>query len=325
MATVATPAALEKAVPRPGLRGLARHEAKWGLIFLSPWIIGFLLFYLLPMAASLGFSLFEFNLVLPEESRFVGLRNWTRALGHDRDVPASFGRTFLFGAVSIPIGLISSLGLALVLNSRHLLGKDLFRTLFYMPTIIPLVAVTIIWSGVLNEQTGWLNLFLERVLGIKAIGPSGLRWFVDPRLVYFSYTMLGLWALGNAMLIKLAGLQSVPTELYDAAQVDGAGWWRQLWHITLPMISPVLFYSLTLGLIGLMQYFLVPFVLNAGNGNPNGMTRFVMVWFYKQAFGFFNMGYGAALAWLIFLVALGLTLLLFGSARYWVYYEGRQR
>jgi multiple sugar transport system permease protein len=211
---------------------------------------------------------------------------------------------------------------AVLMNSRHLYGKSLFRGLFYVPSMIPLVATVLIWNAVFNEYTGWINMFLENVLGIPALGVDGIRWTQNPRLIYFTYTGMGLWGIGGAMMIYLAGLQGVPTELYDAATVDGAGWWRRLYHVTLPMISPVIFYQLVLNLIGLLQYFLAPFVLNQGDGSPQGTTRFIMVYFYKQAFSFFNMGYGAALAWALFIVALVMTILAFLSARHWVYYAG---
>jgi multiple sugar transport system permease protein len=137
--------------------------------------------------------------------------------------------------------------------------------------------------------------------------------------------MFGLWGVGNAMIIFLAGLQGVPTELYEAAQIDGAGWFRRLFSITIPLITPVIFYQLVLGVIYSLQYFLAPFVLNQGTGFPEGKTRFFMVYFYKQSFTFFNMGYGATLAWLMFIIALVLTIVLFGTARYWVYYASEER
>jgi multiple sugar transport system permease protein len=300
--------------------GLFKHRQRWGLFFISPWIIGFLLFYLLPMVASFVFSLFNFNLATPDEASFIGFNNWQRALVDDKEVIASFIKTFKFSAITLPAGLLFALLLALLLNSRHVRGKLIMRTLFYAPMMIPGVAATLIWSGILNEHTGWFNLVLENVFGLKAVGVEGIRWLNDPRLIYYTYTLMGLWGIGNAMIIMLAGLQGVPTELYEAAEIDGASYWQRLVRITLPMISPVIFYNLIIGVIGLMQYFLVPFVLNGGDGSPQGTTRFIAVWFYKQSFSFFNMGYGATIAWLIFMVALGLTVLLFGSARFWVYY-----
>lgn len=309
---------------KPKMSRLQRREALWGLAFLSPWIIGFLVFYLAPMVASFGFSLYDYNPAVPDQAAFVGFDNWQRALFEDSEVWESFGRTFRFGLIALPMGLGFSLYLAIVLNSTHVVGKNLLRTLFYMPTVIPLVASVLIWAGVLNEQTGWINIFIEKVFGIKAVGTQGLRWMNDPALVYYAYSTLGLWGVGNTMLVFLAGLQSVPTELYEAAEIDGANWGQRLIRITLPLISPVIFYNLVLGLIGLMQYFLVPLILTDGTGRPEGMTRFIMVYFYKQSFGFFNMGYGATLAWLLFLAALALTVLLFGTARYWVHYAAEE-
>jgi multiple sugar transport system permease protein len=301
---------------------LEKLKMRWGLLFITPWIIGFLAFYLIPMLASFGFSLFNFNLATPEEANFVGLTNWQRMVLEDPEVIPSFVRVFQFGLISVPITMIFAFSVALLMNSNHLRGQAAFRALFYMPSMIPLVATVLIWNGVFNEHTGWINLFLERVMGIPALGVEGIRWTQNPRLIYFTYTGMGLWGIGGAMMIYLAGLQGVPTELYDASTVDGAGWWKRLIHVTLPMISPVIFYQLILNLIGLLQYFLAPFVLNQGDGSPQGMTRFIMVYFYKQAFAFFNMGYGAALAWALFIVALALTIIAFATQRYWVYYAG---
>lgn len=310
---------------RRKLGKLERKEIKWGLAFLAPWMIGFLAFYLLPMLASFGFSLFNFNPALPDQARFIGFENWQRALFQDSEVWRSLVRTFHFAAISLPISLTFALFLAILLNSEHVLGKNVYRTLFYMPTMIPLVATVLIWNGVLNEQTGWINVIIERLTGIQATGTQGIRWLADPRLVYYAYTMFGLWGVGNAMIIFLAGLQGVPTELYEAAQIDGASWFQRLFRITIPMITPVIFYQVVLGVIYSLQYFLAPFVLNGGTGFPEGKTRFFMVYFYKQSFTFFNMGYGATLAWLMFIIALVLTIVLFGTARYWVYYASEER
>jgi ABC-type sugar transport system permease subunit len=179
-------------------------------------------------------------------------------------------------------------------------------------------------AGSLN-QAGWINLFLENVLHIKAIGADGIRWLNDPKIIYFTYTLFGLWGIGNSMLIFIAGLQNVPAQLYEAATVDGAGPFRQMVHITVPIITPIIFYNLTIALIGLLQYFLVPYVLNNGSGAPEGKTNFLMVYFYRQSFNYFNMGYGATLAWMIFLIAFVLTLMLFWSSKKWVYYGGSDK
>jgi multiple sugar transport system permease protein len=302
-----------------------KREARWGFFFLSPWMIGFLLFYLLPMIASFAFSLTKFNPAVPDETVYIGFTNWIRAILHDEEVLLSFTRTIHFAAISLPVGLIFALFLAILLNSENVIGKTVYRTLFYMPSMIPLVATVLIWNGVLNEHTGWINILIERFTGITAVGNDGLRWLADPQLVYFAYTMFGLWGVGNAMIIFLAAVQGVPTELYEAAQIDGASWFRRLFSVTLPLITPVIFYQLVLSVIGSLQYFLAPFVLNQGTGFPEGKTRFYMVYFYKQSFSFFNMGYGATLAWLMFIVALIITVILFGTAKYWVYYATEEK
>lgn len=318
-----TPKALSEGTEVKQKRGrIEREQIKWGLIFLSPWLIGITIFTIVPFIASFGFSLVSFNLAVPEATEYIGFANWQRALFDDPNTYESFGVTFLFAAISLPLTMGFALLLALLMNAKSVRGKAFFRTMFFMPTMVPLVAAVLIWGGVLNEQTGWINLLLENVLGIQAVGVNGLRWLADPRLIYFTLTFIGLWGVGNTMMITLAGLQNVPTELYEAAEIDGAGYFRQLLNITIPMISPVIFYNLVLGTIGLMQYFLVPFILNGGSGFPDGTTNFVGIYFYNQAFKFFNMGYGATLAWLIFGISLILTVVLFGSARYWVYYAG---
>lgn len=303
---------------------LARREAQWGLFFISPWLIGFVLFYLAPMITSLGFSLFDFTLSNPEATHFIGLDNWRRMLLEDPNVWESMWVTFRFALISLPIGIGLAFGLAVLLNSKELMGRNLFRALFYAPTMVPFIASILIWTQVLNPNTGWINRLLQ-TLGFTAIGSNGLRWLDDSNLIYIAYTFIGIWGIGNSILIYLASLQGVPTELYEAAHIDGASWLQRLRKITIPMVTPVIFYNLITSLVGLLQYFIVPWVLNNGSGYPQGSTRFYMILFYKQAFTFQNMGYGSSLAWLLFIIALAITLFLFGTARYWVYYAGESK
>ncbi|MCC6891630.1 MAG: sugar ABC transporter permease [Anaerolineae bacterium] len=305
------------------LSAMQRREAKWGLLFISPWLIGFLLFYLAPMAASLVFSVMDFTLSAPDEAKFVGLANWQRML-QDENTWVGLGVTLRFALISLPIGLVVAFMVAVLLNSKFLMGRNFFRTLFYAPTMVPGIAATLIWIQVLNPNTGWLNKGLEAI-GIQATGTQGLRWLDDPSLIYVAFTFIGLWGIGNAVLINLAALQGVPTELYESAEIDGAGFMRKLRHITVPLVTPVIFYNLVLSMVGLLQYFIVPWVLNQGSGYPDGSTRFYMINFYKQAFTFQNMGYGATLAWLLFIISLVITLFLFGTGRYWVYYAGERK
>ena len=299
-------------------------ETRWGLFFIAPWLIGFAVFYLAPMAASIGFTTLHMDLANPDRQHFVGAANWIRALTADPEIYQGIGRTLLFTLVTLPVGFAFALVMALLLNSRLLLGTSWFRTLFYLPTMIPLVAGVLIWAGVLNEQTGWMNRLIQTATGFHAVGVAGLRWMADPALIYFSYTLIGLWGLGNTILVLMAGLQAIPTELFEAAEIDGASWTVRMTRITLPMLTPIIFYNLVIGLIGLMQYFLVPFVLNGGSGFPDGWSNFIMIYFYKQSFDYNNMGYGSVIAWIIFFIGLLFTALLFGTSRRWVFYAGEK-
>lgn len=304
---------------------IARWEWKWGLIFISPWLLGFLLFTLVPMVSSLGFSLSDFNPSNPDKITYVGAENWQRALFEDQETIDAVVKTMQFIAVSLPISFGFALILAILMNSKNLLGASLFKTLFYLPTMIPMVATTLIWSGILNAQTGWVNHAIQALTAYPAVGPQGILWMDSAQIIYITYSLISLWGVGNTMLIFLAGLQGVPTELYEAAEIDGAGWWVQMRRITLPMITPVIFFNLLMGVIGLLQYFAVPFVLTNGSGYPDGASNFIMVYFFRQSFTYFNMGYGSVLAWIIFIIGLVLTIILFASQKRWVYYAGEKK
>ena len=301
------------------LSPLARREALWGVLFLSPWLIGFLAFTLIPMVASLAFSFLNLRISQEDPLRFVGLENY-QSLVRDSQVWSSLWVTVKYALLALPIGLIIPIGLALLINSKHLRGQSFFRTLFYMPAIVPFVAAVYGWNGMLNPQTGWVNQAL-RSLGVQ----NPPTWTNDAIWVYPALVIIGLWGVGNSLVIYLAGLQGVPSELYDAAQVDGAGWWATLRNITLPMISPVIMYDLTLSMIGLFQYFLVPLVLNSGTGAPGGATMFLNMHLYKTFFAYGYLGYGATMAWFLFAIILLATLALFKSQKYWVFYAGESR
>ena len=304
--------------PRDGVvGGLQREERLHGLLFLSPWIVGFLAFSAIPMVASLALSLTDFDPRQADEVRFVGLENYAR-MASDPALVKSALVTLRFALIVVPITLAVALGVALLVNHRLLAGRSVFRTLFYMPLQIPIVASTVVWVGVLNVSTGWLNL------GIEAVGGQAVDWLNNPFWVHPALALMGLWGIGNMMLIFLAGLQSVPTELYDAAKVDGAGPWQRFRLITLPMISPVLFYNLIIVLIATFQYFTQAYVITNGRGDPGGETLFFNLNLFREAFQFYNMGYASALAWVLFAVVLGLTVILFRTAGRWVY-EGAAR
>ena len=291
-----------------------KFQRKWGLLFISPWLLGFVLFFLLPMLASLVFSFMKFDLIRPEDAEFVGLANYQRWFT-DPLVGESLLVTVKFAAIMIPFSLALPLIFAWLLTSKGLWGKPLFRTLFFMPAIVPFVSVVFIWNGFLNTQTGWLNQFLE------SIGIPGPDWLNSTFWIYPALALIGAWGVGNAMLLFIAGIQGIPTDLYESAEVDGANTWHKFKSITVPMISPILFYNLVLAIIFLFQYFLVPFVLKNGTGDPANSTLFYSLYFFKTAFTFNDMGYGATLAWMLFIIIMIITLGIFGTARYWVYYE----
>jgi multiple sugar transport system permease protein len=203
--------------------------------------------------------------------------------------------------------------MAALLNSKHLWAKKLFRTLFYMPYMVPLVSAVLAWSGFLNDQTGWLNYFLE------LIGINGPDWINSTIWIYPALLIMGLWGNGNAMITLLAGMQNVPTEIYEAARVDGANGLTIFFKITLPMITPVIFYNLILSVVGLMQYFLEPYVLTNGTGDPGNATMFFNLYMFQNFFKFYDMAYGATLAWVLFVIILLITIAVFGTRKFWVY------
>ncbi|MAT98476.1 MAG: ABC transporter [Anaerolineaceae bacterium] len=301
---------------RKPLSPLERTQARWGWLFLSPWIMGFMLFTFLPMLASLAFSFTDFNITKPDEMTFNGIANYRRLLT-DPDLRQALKVTFRFFALAIPISIIQPIGMAALLNAKSLFGKRFFTTLFYMPYMVPVVSAIIIWRGVMNPQTGWINRSLA------VIGIAGPDWLNSTTWVYPALIIIGLWGVGNAMLFTLIGMQNVPTELYDAGKVDGATGIQRFMHITLPMITPIIFYNLVLTVIGLFQYFTIPWILTrAGTQDPGQVQLFYNIHFYKTAFTYQDMGYGATLAWLLFFIAMSLTILVFWSAKYWVYTPG---
>jgi multiple sugar transport system permease protein len=253
--------------------------------------------------------------------QFIGFSNYVQFF-NDPQVKESLWITVRYGLIALPVGIGVPLGLALLMNSKYLPAKNIFRSLFYMPFIIPFVAAVFLWLGMLNPESGWINRALMAMGTPKANLP---QWIFDVKTVYPAYVIMGLWGVGQTMLIMLAGLQGVPTELYDAANMDGANTWQQFWNVTFPMISPVVFFNLVLGIVGLFQFFLVPLVINTGSGAPGGSTMFYNVYLYQTLFRFQNMSYGSTLAWGLFAVILIVTVALFATSKYWVYYAGDGR
>jgi ABC-type sugar transport system permease subunit len=296
----------------------SRRESLWGVVFIGPWLVGLVLLTAGPMIASLVLSLTDFDLVHPEAVRFIGIDNYVRMIS-DPNVLKSLIVTFRFAIIAIPVTMAASLGAALLLNSPKLLGRNVFRTLFYMPIQIPLVASTLVWIGFLNTETGWLNA----ILGF--VGLPEPDWINSETWIYPALSLIGLWGIGNFMLINLAGLQSVPTELYEAARIDGAGPWKMFRRITIPLMSPILLYNLVISLVVTFQYFTQAYTMTNGRGDPNNATLFINLDLFREAFTFNRMGYGAAIAWLLFVIVMLLTLGIFLLARKRVYYAGSDR
>jgi multiple sugar transport system permease protein len=314
---VAPSVARSRSLPR--LSGLAWRRARWGYVFIAPWIIGFLAFTLFPMIATFVFSLTNINLAQEKPLQFVGLKNY-EALLRDRQVWESLGITLKFALLALPVAVILPFVVALLLHSRHLRGSGAFRVLFFMPYVVPFVAGVFIWQGMLNSDTGWINIVL-RAIGVG----KPPDWLEDPSWIYPGLVIMGVWGIGAGIIVYLAGLKGVPSDLYEAAKIDGANGWQSLRNITIPLMTPVIFYTIVLGVVEVLQYFLVPLVLKNGTGEPGGSTNFFNLYLYKQFFAFQNMSYGATMAWLLFVITLAITLVLFGTARRWVYYAGEAR
>lgn len=309
----------EASAGRPSrFRGPAFREALWGFVFIGPWLIGLAVFAAGPMVASFVMSLTDFNLLAAEKVRFVGLDNYVR-MTRDPLVATSIVATFKFALFFVPLTMLGSLAFALLLNNPRLVGKGVLRTLVYMPMMIPLVASTLVWIGFLNPNTGWLNEIL------RSVGIAGPDWTNSDVWIYPALALIGLWGIGNFMLINLGGMQAVPSELYEAARIDGASAWTTLRRITIPLISPILLYNLIICVIATFQYFTQIYTLSNGNGDPNNATLFINLELFREAFWFSRMGYASAIAWLLFAIVLLLTLALFWLTRNRVYYAGGDR
>lgn len=290
-------------------RGLGWRETLDGWLFILPWLIGFLAFVAGPMVASALISLTEWKILKPPE--WVGLGNFIQ-MAKDKIFWLSLWNTLYYTLLGVPLYLFTSLGTALLLNMK-LRGMPLYRTAFFVPSLTPAVANALLWLWIYNPDYGLANAFL-RTLGLPA-----QRWLYDPDLAKACFILMGLWGIGQTMVVFLAGLQGVPAELYEAASIDGANNWHQFRKITLPMISPSIFFNLVIGIIGSFQVFTTAFV--ATSGGPQNATLFYVLYLYRNAFQYFKMGYASALAWVLFLIVLVLTLIQFRIARVFVYYE----
>jgi len=287
---------------------LRRHLR--GYLFAAPWLIGFLLFTAGPMVASFYLSFTRYDVT--SEMTWIGLRNYLKLPG-DSLILKSLYNTAYYSFLAVPLGIILALFFALLLN-QELPGMRVMRTIYYLPSVTSGVAVSLLWLWVLDPQFGIINTIL------RAVGLPGPPWLQSPAWAKPALILMSTWSVGTTTLIFLAGLQGVPRHLYDAASVDGANFWQRFRYITVPMLTPTIFFNLVMGIIGSFQVFTQAYVMT--QGGPNNSTLFYMIYLYNQAFTYVRMGYASAMAWLLFAIILALTLLVLRSSPLWVYYEG---
>jgi len=305
--------ALARGQRKTGLSAITREKID-GYLFITPWILGFLFFTIGPMLASFYFSFTDYSLLEP--SKWVGLKNYRELFTEDPKFGISLSVTFRYSIASVPLGMVLALLVALLLNQK-VPGMRFYRTAFYLPSLLGGVALTLIWMWIFSPAYGLLNTFL------KLLGLEGPLWFQSERWALPGLIIMSLWGIGGRMIIFLAGLQNIPGHLYEAAEMDGAGVMRQFWHVTIPMLTPTIFFNLVIGIIGSLQTFAQAFI--ATGGGPNNATLFYALYLYTNAFEFFEMGYASALAWILFAIILVLTLLVIRSSPMWVFYEGTLR
>ncbi len=297
---------------RQRMSAARRRDLFDGLLFASPLILGVLFFWLGPMLYSLYLVVHDWNMIRPP--RYVGLRNFER-LFSDSLVSKSLANTAFFTFIGVPLQLTVAFLLALMLN-QGIRGRSIYRTLFYLPAITPAVASAVVWAQILNPQFGVLN----EVLGWFGIGP--IKWLFDETYAKPALILMSLWFVGPQMIIFLAGLQGVPQTLLEAAEIDGANVWRRFWHVTVPIVSPVILFNLIIGIIGSFQVFTSAFVMTGGG--PRDSTLFLVLYIYRNAFQYFRMGYAATLSWVLFVIIMIFTALQFLLANRWVYYTGKE-
>ena len=296
---------------KPWRQTLRGREAITFYLFILPWVIGFLIFTCGPIVASLVLSFAEYDIVSPIQ--FIGLGNF-KELFNDPLFYTSLSNTLYIVVLAVPLGMVVSFCLALLLNQK-VRFMAAYRTAYFIPSIVPAVASAALWLYLLQPQWGLVNGFLE-LLGISGPGWLSSELWSKPAII-----LMMVWASGGTMIIYLAGLQDSPQVFYEAAEIDGANSWRKFWHITLPLMTPSIFFTLVLGMIGTFQIFAQIFVLTDGMGGPQNSTLVYMIYLYRNGFNFFRMGYASAMAWVLFILILVLTWLQFRTASRWVYYE----
>ena len=309
MATTTAPAVRPGRRQRVRLSGLRRREAVWCYVFMAPAVIGVLVFAIGPMIASLWLSFTDYDMLSSPE--WIGTKNYVKLVG-DKLFQKSLSVTMLYAVVVVPGTILAGLVVAILLNAK-IPAMGFFRSAYYLPSVIGGVAVARVWAMLYNTDHGLFNL----ILGL--FGIDGPGWLTDEGWAIWSLIFMGIWGFGGTMLIYLAGLQGIPKDLYEAAEVDGTSKFRQHLYITVPMLSGVTFFNLVMGIIGALQVFAEPFVLT--QGKPNNSTLLVPLYLYRVAFDYLEMGYASAIAWVVFAITLVLTALVFRSLPLWVHTE----
>lgn len=289
---------------------LSKYNALYGYLLISPWLIGFLIFTLIPMIASLYLSFT--NCELLKQTQWIGLANYNR-LVNDKLVGIALYNTAYYVFIGVPIRLIFALLLAVLLNQK-IRGTTIFRTLFYLPSVTSSVAMALLWIWLFNPDFGLINYMLS-LMGVK--GPG---WLIDARWSKPALIIMSLWGVGPTMVIFLAGLQGIPESLYEAAILDGATNFKRFINITIPLLSPVILFNLIIQIIHSFQVFTAAYVMTGGG--PVNSTLFYVLYLFRVAFQFLEMGYGSALAWVLFIIILIFTIIQMKLSSYWVYYEG---
>jgi multiple sugar transport system permease protein len=288
------------------------HKEKLaGLIFASPWFIGFLVFMAYPLVASIYFSFCDYSVLKPPV--WIGLDNY-KELYHDELFWTALKNTLLYAVIALPAGMATALILAMLLNAK-VKGMTIYRTVFFIPSLVPQVSLAVLWLWVLNGEHGVLNAVLSKV------GINGPNWLSDPAWSKPAMVVMSVWGVGNAVLIYLAGLQDVPQQLVEAAELDGANGWQKTRNVTLPMISPVILFNGIMGIIGTLQVFTVPYIMFP-NGSPARSTYFYAMYLFDNAFKYQKMGYASAMGWIMFVIVLILTLTSLRMSEKHVHYGG---
>ncbi len=291
-----------------------RKDSLWGWVFCLPLVLGLSIWVAFPLGVAVVMSLFKWNMISP--AQFIGLGNYVFMFFADHLFWQSLSVMALYTVLSVPLQLVLAFGLALLLNTK-VRGMGVFRTIFYLPSLIPTVVSTALWLWLFNPQYGFFNLILD------AVGLPAVDWLTSPDMVISSLVLMSLWSVGNIVIIFLAGLQGIPKELEEATEVDGGNLWHRLRHVIFPFMSPVIFYNLVMGVIAGLQIFTQPYIMT--NGGPANSSLTYVLHLYKQAFQFSKMGYANALALVLLIVTVILSLIVFKSSDKWVYYDGDKK